>query len=212
MKRAMIPLLVILGLVCCGGRTQGAIITIAIEGVVDHVGDPDNYLNGMVNVGDLITGTYAYDTDTPDSSPLSGAGRYEHYGYPSGFSLSVGGLDFVTDPANTNFLIEIVNNYPYDDGYGVVSYNNFPLSNGTKVNNISWALRDDSASAISGVDLTATAPVLHDWEHNLLLIGGVDRKGFLITGYVTSTVVIPEPSAMLLLGFGAIGLIRRVKK
>jgi len=74
--------------------------------VVDYVGDPYNYLNGMVNVGDLITGTYTYDTNTPDSNPSSHVGDHEHFAYPCGFSLSVGGLDFTTDPADTYFFVE----------------------------------------------------------------------------------------------------------
>lgn len=64
---------------------------------MDDVHDPDNYLNGRIQVGDLITGTYTYGTDTPDSNPLSYGGRYGHFAYPCGFSLRVGGLDFITE-------------------------------------------------------------------------------------------------------------------
>src|SRR3990172_1989080 len=89
----------------CATPAKAALITIAIEAVVDGAHDPDNYLEGRINIGDLITGTYTYDTDTPDSSSSANVGRYEHYSYPSGFSLTVAGLHFVTDPADTNFVI-----------------------------------------------------------------------------------------------------------
>jgi hypothetical protein len=197
----------------CAKPAEATLVTIAIEAVVDSVDDPFGYLEGNITPGDIITGIYIYDTATPDSSPLPGAGRYEHYAHPAGFALSVGGLDFVTDPANTHFLIEIVNNYPSDDGYGVVSYNNLPVSNGTSVNNISWALKDYSATALSSVELTTTAPVLTDWQVNHLNIGGgPGRSGFVFQAHVTSAVVIPEPSTILLLGFGTIALVRKVTK
>jgi len=98
--------------------------------------------------------------------------------------------------------------------HGVVSYNNLALSNGTKVNNIAWALRDDSASAISGVDLTATAPALDDWQANFLDIGGGpgQRVGFVFEAHVTSAVVIPEPTTILMLGLGGSVFVRRIEK
>jgi hypothetical protein len=213
-RKIMVLALAILGgVILRSSPVEATLVTIEIEAVVDSVDDPFGYLEGNITPGDIITGIYTYDTDTPDSSPLPGAGRYEHYAHPSGFSLSVGGLDFVTDPANTHFLIEIVNNYPSDDGYGVVSYNNLPVSNGTSVNNISWALKDYSATALSSVELTTTAPVLTDWQVNYLNIGGgPGRSGFVFQAHVTSAVVIPEPSTILLLGFGTIALVRKVTK
>lgn len=217
MKRAII-LFSLLFVVC--EPAGAALITIAIEAVVDDVQDPDNYLEGRIEIGDLITGTYTYDTDTPDSSPLPGAGRYEYYAYPCGFLLNVGGLDFVTDYANTDFLIEIVNNYPDDDGYGVVSYKNLPLPDGTAVSSIAWGLRDGSATAISSAELTSISPVLSDWETNFLQFGagpgsrdtGEPPTGFGIMAHVTSAVLIPEPTTVLLLAFGGLIFVQKGNK
>jgi len=213
MKRGIILLAVILALVCYVGPAQGAIITIAIEAVVHGVHDPDNHLEGLVNIGDLISGTYTYDTGTLDSSSSVNVGRYEHYSYPCGFSLSVVGLHFMTDPGNTNFVIRILDDYLYDDFYWLTSYNNLPLSNGTSVNNIEWVLGDPSETAVSSIELPVTAPVLDAWEVNYLNIEGPGtRDNILFQAHVTSAVVIPEPSTILLLGFGAIALVRKVKK
>jgi len=211
MKRAIIALFVIVGLACCVRSAQGAIITIAIEGVVDHVADPDNYLEARINIGDLITGSYTYDTDTPDSNPLSNVGIYEHHTYPYGFSLSVGGVNFMTNPANIYFLVEVGNDI-YVDDYVVRSYDNLPLANGTSVNNISWSLQDSSATAITSIELPIMPPVLADWTVNYLNGGGGGRAGFAFLGHVTSVVVIPEPGTILLLGFGAIGFVRKVRR
>jgi hypothetical protein len=219
MKRAIVLIAVAGFLWALPAKAE--LVTIKIEAVVDDVVEAGDYLNGRIKVGDLITGTYTYDTDTPDSSPLPGVGRYEHYGYPSGFSLSVGGLDFMTDPANTNFLIEIVNNYPYDDGYSLSSYSNSPLSDGTPLNNISWSLGDYSAAALTSSELPTTAPVLNDWNLNFLQIwAGVGGRadpprppsGFGLATHVTSAVVIPEPGTLAILAVGGLMFVRRNKR
>jgi len=204
----------------CAKPVKATLITIEIEAVVHGVHDPDNHLEGRVNVGDLITGTYTYDTDTPDEDWLLGSesdmvARYHYFNPPYGIFLSVGGLDFKTDPDNTNFLIQLVNDYLYSiDTYSVTSYGNLPLSNGAIVDTISWGLRDDSGSAISSTDLLTTAPAISDWQHfNYLNIEGPGtRDNILFQAHVTSAVVIPEPSAILFLGFGAITLVGKVKK
>jgi len=212
MRRAI--LLIGMAVVFCSLPVNGALITIGIEAVVDDVQDADNYLDGRINIGDLITGTYTYDTDTPDTNPLPGVGDYEHFAYPSGFSVSGGGLEFRTNPANTNFLIEIGNNASHDDFYIAVSYNNLPLSSGTSINNIRFVLGDTSETALSSTELATTAPVLDDWQVNYLNIGGGPgpRGGFSFSAHVTSAVVIPEPATILLFSWGGVLFVRRAKK
>jgi len=208
------------GVVLWAAPAKGTLITIAIQAVVDGVNDPDNDLEGRIHIGDLITGTYTYDTDSPDMDWLWGSesdivARYHYFNPPYGISLSVGGLDFKTDPDRTNFVIQIVNDYLYSiDTYSVTSYGNLPLSNGAIVDTISWGLRDDSGSAISSTELLPTGPVLSDWQHfNYLNIEGPGtRDNILFQAHVTSAVVIPEPSAILLLGFGAVTLVRKVRR
>ena len=74
-------------LVFAGGQARAALITIEIEAVVDYVEDDgpgDGYLDGMVGVGDIITGFYTYESTTPDSDPSIYIGMYEHYSSPFG--------------------------------------------------------------------------------------------------------------------------------
>jgi len=211
MKRAIIPLLVILGVSCCAEPAQGAIITIAIEAVVDYAYDPYGFLGVDIEVGDLMTGTYAYDTGTGDSSPIEGYAAYWYYDAPGSISLSVKGVEFKTDPANVDYRIAISDGYQSRDIYSVRTRNNLPLASGIVVDEVYWVLEDSRQTAISNDALPTEAPILDDWLFNRVMINGPDRgPSFSITGHVTSAAAVPEPATILLLVAGA-GLLRKRK-
>jgi len=167
------------------------LITIEIEAEVDFVDDDLGVLEGKINVGDIISGWYTYDTSTPDSVPsYPNVGRYEHHTPPCGISLTVGGFDFKTDPANIDFLAGIGNDITsggLHDSYWIYSYNNLCLSNGEPVDDVFWSLRDYSAAALSSADLGTTPVVLDNWESNIIGIGA-DRK-YAIWGHVSSAIM-----------------------
>jgi len=203
---------VMLGLVLYSSLAEGALITIQIEGVVDNVMDVGNYLEGKIKVGDTFTGSYTYDSDTPDSSPLDLVqGNYWHYNPPAGISLNVGGFDFKTDPANVEFHVAIRNDIQPggSDIYALGSSNNLLLSNGTSVEGITWQLYDPTGNALSSDALPTTAPVLEDWQSNVLHIYGYKDR-FHIYATVTSAQIIPEPATILMLGFGCL-LLRKIR-
>jgi len=197
---------------------EAALVPIAITAEVTEVlGDPD-LLEGRVNVGDLITGVYIYDSSTPDSHPFEHWGVYEHHAPPYGITLTVGGFVFMTDPGNVDFLVEIANNIigvvvDYDL-YRLESHNNLPFSNGVLVNEISLELRDYTATALSSEALPTTAPVLDDWYYrDIRIYAGFLSNGwqasYTFYGHLTSAVLIPEPATIILLGLGGLALLRR---
>ena len=70
-------------------------ITFNFEGIVSSVSDVGNVLGGAVMVGDSLTGSYSFDSLTPDTNPgNTGAGAY----LPSGLSFEVGSITYVSDP------------------------------------------------------------------------------------------------------------------
>jgi len=181
-------------------------ITIQITGEIDDVYDPHGYLEGKIEPGDIIKGFYTYETSIPDSSPMDPVqGNYWHYAPPAGIALTVGGFNFLTDPFNIAFRIVIRNNTPSgNDIYGVESSNILPLSNGTQVDYISWSLKDHTVSALLSDALPTTVPVLDDWQENHLQID--NGRYYSIGATVTSSEIIPEPMAILLLSLGTIFL------
>jgi hypothetical protein len=208
-KKIIVAIFLMFWLVLWPSLAEASLITIEIEAVVDSVMDEGNYLEGKVNPGDTIMGFYIYDTSTPDTNPSLYVGDYEHHTPPCSISLTVGGFEFKTDPTNVDFLVEIINDSTsggLHDAYGLISYHNLPLSNGSSVDEISWWLTDLSATALSSTELPTTAPVLEDWQINIFNMSG--SRTFGIWAHVTSAV--PEPSAVLLIGLG--GLLLRKRK
>jgi hypothetical protein len=191
-------------------RADATLITISIEAEVDSVEDFGNYLEGRINPGDIITGTYTYESTTPDSNPSSSIGHYWHYAGPAGISLEVEGFDFASDPSNVNFLVGIVDNGTsggLHDSYWLCSYSNVPLSNGASVDEITWALEDSTATALSSDALPTSAPVLEQWESIVGLRLEGQRGGYYVSATVTSA--IPEPATIVLLALGGLVVLRR---
>ena len=200
---------VLCGLMHWPSLAEAALITIEIEALVDSVWDSGNHLEGKIEVGDIITGTYTYDLSTPDSEPLPYAGIYEHHSAPTGISLSVAGFDFTTDPDNVAFVVAILNGYPPSgqDQVWMTSYNNLPLSNGVAVDIISWQLDDPRGTAIHSTEVSTVPLVLDNWESFCGLRIHGERGGYIIDATVTRA--IPEPVTVLFLGFGGLFLRKR---
>jgi len=166
-------------------------IAIKMVAEVTDVNDEFNLLGGAIQVGDEIKGKYIYDSETPDSNADPQIGQYEYTSSPYGIELKVSGLVFKTNSSNVEFEIVIFDNMYYYSGdlYGVFSYNNLELSNGVQVSSIAFGLFDPTGNALSSDALPTTAPVLPDWEENILFIIGtspVDSyEMYIITANVT---------------------------
>lgn len=218
-------------ILCPAARiAEATLVEIALVATIDYTyysygpggSSDDNPFAGYIGVGDVITGSYRYDTLTPDSDPLwPEGGIYRHYESPYGISLTVGEFDFQTDPDNVDFIVSVKNNFgeppPQLDGYLIRSYNNLPLDNGFFVDHISWQLNDLSATALASDALPTGPPVLEDWQQwaGLRIESfSTDQYGsvngwFSIHAEVTSVALVPEPTALLFLALGSAVVARK---
>ena len=167
-------------------------VKIEISATVSQVDDPDNLLHNAVAPGDIITGMYIYDSFAVDTNPLPQVGDYSYRTAPNGIRLQVNGLTFGTNPANVDFLLEVVNNYQNLDNYLLHSYSNlFSVSamGESVVNDISWQLDDPTQRALSSAALPRNAPVLSHWQSIFgLTIDSSGENHFFIRANVTSAV------------------------
>jgi len=207
---ARIVFAAVLFFACSLARAE--LITIALTGQVYMIEDSQHIFGGQIHYNDTITGTYTYDTSTPDSELSDPSiGAYWFYSTPCGVSFTVDGFNFRTDPDNVLFSVGVGNNEPLWDIYSICSRNNLPLSNGVLVDMINWQLTDSSRSAFSSDALPTTAPNLanFDMDYGLSIYSGGDNE-FLLRADVISATVVPEPTTLLLVAAGLL-LLRKPK-
>ncbi len=211
-QRTITTVILLTAVLSCTADLPADDITIGITAQIYYIHDPYSFLEGNLNVSDIITGYYTYNSDAPDSSQAATIGHYWHTQSPYGMFLEAGGFSFQTRPQSVDLLVQIANDafhplYPFLDRYTLKSEHNLPLPNGAIVDTIWMDLIDDSATALSSKELPIVAPILSDWPtQRRLIING----SFSIEAEVISTELIPEPATILLLAFG-LPLIRRKK-
>jgi len=134
-KRMKIIGTMILLLGFLAGNLKAGLVTIDITAEIIEVYKSEERYGGLIKVGDIMTGSYTYDSDTPDSNPSDPeVGLYEYTAPSYGVNLNAGGFVFQTDPAHVDYHLTISNEQLYfctEDAYLFRSYNNLPLSNGS---------------------------------------------------------------------------------
>lgn len=189
-------------------------ITIHLVGEVFTVSPIPNVLddNGItVQTGDPIIAEYTYDSDTPNTGPNANSGQYWHTTAPYGLRATVGGLTIQSDPSNINFLVEIADDFFSKDTYLVRSFNNttnVPLP--IEESYVFWQLDDDTMTNLDSIDLPLTPPNPADWSQSFgfeLFVDYFTGGGVLIRGKINQAT--PEPTSIVLLGLGGLGLLRR---
>jgi hypothetical protein len=128
-------------------------VTVGFKATVNSVVDLKGLVPG-VHVGDFITGTYAYDPATPDTNPDTAVGDYAYAGKTDnkvGATVNLGQFATQTDKKNTNFSVEILDNYGGNDKYSWRSDTN--TSTGPAVGLISVELDDPTQTALASAAL-----------------------------------------------------------
>jgi len=184
--------------------TAGAApVTITMTGVLDTVDDP---LTGTFAVGQAFTINYTFESTTAprDGSTSNGA----VYDALSTFDFTVGGFTGTsTGPQEIQIDNDLV--FPDHDRYAVVTgASDIITAPPVGAFDLAWffvRLDDTTNSAISDALILPTSLDVNDFDSTTFFASFSNDAGdALITGHITS--IVPEPSSIVLGGFGLLGL------
>jgi len=162
-------------------------VTFNVTAQVREIYDYDNVLGSTVNIGDSVTGSYTFNTNTPDMDPAPEYGRFEHVPGTGnyGFNISVANFNLKTDPNNDMFAITMADNPSWSDYYFADQFGTqIPFINGSFVESMGLNIEDPSGSLITNVSLTGNPPSLNTTGMKELFISGM-RNEATYTAYYT---------------------------
>lgn len=206
MRRAVLALLAAVAL---PASALAAPVTVVMTGTWDYVDDAGDVLGGAITLGTSYTATMTYDDSAPDFNSAPNVGNYDVGAYPFSFTLTSGGFTF----SHVGSIAEIdVTNASYDAlavyAENLVGGPGLPAFDFSYVNP---AFDDTTGTALSSPSLAGLPWVLDDWNSRGMALFFDVADGSPLTyvdlgGTVDSITVVPEPSALALVGAGASAL------
>ncbi|MFC1750395.1 hypothetical protein ACFL2V_16465 [Pseudomonadota bacterium] len=170
-----------IGLMAHMPMAAAELVTYEFTADVVFYDDFDQVLNGSVNVGDTITGTYTVDTDAPDTG-----NSYSKFYYPVqgdvGFDVQVGNHNVKTASYGGCHGLQYYNFYNDFDVFASWSDCDFEGTLPTSYAGIH--LHDPTGTALTGdEDINTPPPPLEPWTDKTFDISG---PGYFITANLTS--------------------------
>lgn len=190
------------------GQTRASPITWEFAGEITRVSDPNDFFGGAVIVGSPFSGSYTFESTTPDSDPDDARfGLYDNA--ITSISGEVGNLTFLGPfrstnfpPGSTNFIW--ISNDPALDDYLVRSGINLL---GETVD-LEMLLVDGTGAMFRSDSLPLLPPDLGSLDTaGFSIFFESEASGFSIAAPLTS--LVPEPGTLALIGLGALVLLKR---
>ena len=196
---------VILWVLLSGGLlanpAEADLVAFNFTGAVSHV---DTGLFPTFNTSQTLTGSYTFDSLTPDSNPSSNIGRYN--GTIQALTVNLGSYTATLGNSGSNFIE--IRNQPSSDGYAVRAPLTGPLVNGFSPLRFQIELIDPSATVFSNDLLPTTPPGLSSIATSRFRLFFEDGNGTArVLGSLTSLTAVPLPPAVILFGAGLIALV-----
>jgi hypothetical protein len=219
MKNTVCGLLLAVVVISAPVAANAAPITFSFTGEVsqDPLLDPDDPFGGSIAFGTLFSGSYMFESTTPDGDPSANGGSYTSAG--GTLSVTIGGNAFI---ASDLLNIGMGNNFSGSDFYTVFAQN----TSGADPFDLSLTLQDLQGLVFGGALLPTDAPSFSAFElATLFFTGIIGGNQVQIDGQLTSLtctagcvpgggtgtpVPVPEPATLALLSAGlAITRLRR---
>jgi len=221
MKKLLVLLCSVMLVLGLNRMVRASLITFSFEGSIKSMSDS---LNSYFEIGQTMSGSYTFDSNTPDTHTSSEYGNY----HESIIDLEVtvgdktytdipgssGGDNIIQvkdqtdtypkDPSEDRYWVNMVVDGPNLGSFGFIQPDYFRL-----------CMEDPTAEAFINTNLPLTPPDKDDFNYNnMWLVFTEYGNSRHITAELTSLSAVPIPSAVWLLGSGLIGIvgIRRKSK
>ena len=190
------------------GSTAGSPVTWEFAGEITSVRDDDDRLAGAVTVGSPFSGSFTFESTTPDSSP-DNPGLGEYANAVLSVSGEVAGMPFL----GSGDLFSAISIFDGPFGFTFDSYNIDILDIDTdflgETSDFSFTVRDSTGTALSTDSLLRSPPDLASFDlRNFTLTTQSEAVG--LAGEITF--LTPEPTTLVLLALAALAGIRRVRR
>lgn len=179
------------------------VVRFKFNAVVNYIWDDGNALNGSVQVGSPVNGSYHFDPNTPDDNPGDQTmGFYRHTTASTGYGFDIRLGDLATDTSSQGYFdINVHNNdNPDYDHYGVFTGGfNLNAGNGVELDHIGLIVDSPEGGLFDSVALPLTPPTLPANAYTDVYISGRGANGqyFSISARLTSLELDPLEAVVL---------------
>ena len=173
-------------------------VTVNLTARVTSIWDYTNALNGQIQIGQLVSGSYTYATNLTDHNASPSIGVYRPPPGQASTRFSVGSLVFESRsvPDEPTFDIFTHAGSPSGGDYSYFHLSsrwNQPLPNGFIVQDIGIYFGDPNGHAPTSDALPTGAPDIQDFPERSIALGGYDDEGapFSINAEIESVEFVP---------------------
>ena len=178
MKKAALLLSGLLLSAFVSGTASAEVVRVRVTARVSQIDDPGSRLAGKVVIGQRVTGTYVYNTNTPNLSPFPEySGNYRPYANEARMRFAVGSLVFESKQPTQSISISIQSQGA--GGWGqflMFSNDNKPLADGTLVDTL-WMEMQGRGNVTESVALPTVAPNYQEYQPRRVTISTSSPAG-----------------------------------
>lgn len=165
------------------------VVRVRVVARVTQAVDPQGMLNGKIVQGQRLSGTYVYNTNTPDQSTSPDHAEYVPYANEARVRFVAGGLVFENVPPTQQINITVDPEDAGSDGaFWISSFENQPLSTGAEVGSIMVRFFGQG-SVTQSLALPTAAPELIGYHTKEVTITG-SGLSFMVSADIESAELI----------------------
>jgi hypothetical protein len=166
------------------GPVSAEQVRVKVTARVSDVSDPGNILAGKIVFGQRVTGTYVYNTNTPNESPDPGVGRYHPYANEARMRFVAGSIVFESVQPTQGIRMEVQSQTSGEGRFFMISPENKPLASGASVETIALEIRGNG-NVTETTALPHVAPDLtHYWIKDVILGGSVAGSYYFVRAQI----------------------------